>query len=345
MPRLAPHTITLAEAAKIAGGKLQRGAATMRITAATTPAEAVAGSICFITKPKMIDGLANSAKLACLTSPALANQLPNKVAIITHNGDDDQIKDDFAKIMLVLYPPITSQSGGIHRSAIIAEDAQLGKGVGVEALVVIGKGVVIGAGCLIQAGAVIGDDVVIGDGSLIEARTTISHARIGKHVHISQGASIGHCGFGLSKAGKLLPHVGGVVLGDYVYIGANTNIDRGMLGDTKLEDHVMVDSLCHIAHNVVIGAGSVICGQTGFGGSSSLGAGNTLGPQVGVASHVHVGKGNLFAARSGITRSIGDNTVMGGFPAVPMADYRMQMAGLRKLARSMQTTKKTTTGE
>ena len=354
--RPAPNPITLAEAVSLAGGRLVRGEASQKIIAAVSPlgdkGSIEDGRICFVADAKLASAVPNDPRLVCVTTPEFAKHLPTKPAVIACDksnqgksgdtqadaagdvgaGEVSYIKDCFVAVMRVMYPAPKAQPR-IHRSAVIADNAKIGKGVEVNAFVSIGEEAVIGAGCVIQAGAVIDDGVVLGEGCIIEARATISHSIIGKHTHISQGASIGHCGFGLDGGGRLVPHIGRVVIGDYAYIGASTNIDRGMLDDTIIGDYVMVDSLCHIAHNVVIGAGSVICAQSAFGGSARLGRRNTLGPRVGVVSHAIVGDGNLFVAQCGVTKDIGDNTVMGGFPAVPIGEYRRQVAAIRQLTR------------
>lgn len=351
--RLAPNPITLARAVRLAGGQLVRGEASQKIIAAVSPmgVGGAGGRICFVADGKLAGAVPNDASLVCVTTPEFVRHLPDKPGVIacaksnkdsggkgTGSGDVgagevSYIKDCFVKIMRVMYPAPVAHPR-IHRSAVVADNAKIGKGVEINAFVSIGAKAVIGDGCIIHAGAVIDDGVVLGEGCIIEARATISHSVIGNHAYISQGASIGHCGFGLDGGGRLVPHIGRVVIGDYAYIGASTNIDRGMLDDTIIGDYVMVDSLCHIAHNVVIGTGSVICAQSAFGGSARLGRRNTLGPRVGVVSHALVGDNNLFVAQCGVTKDIGDNTVMGGFPAVPIGEYRRQVAAIRQLTRT-----------
>ena len=120
----------------------------------------------------------------------------------------------------------------------------------------------------------------------------LSYALLGDHVRIGAGSIIGEVGFGFEviRDGVVkIPHIGLVILDDFVSIGSACAIDRGSLGNTRIGAHVMVDNLCHIAHNVTIGTKSIISGQCGISGSVTVGARVLMGGQVGVAPHLNIG--------------------------------------------------------
>lgn len=130
----------------------------------------------------------------------------------------------------------------------------------------------IGNGVYIGHHSYIGPHVCIGDHVKIHHNVTIQgNVTIGEHTTIESGARIGVCGYGPywdeNKKPVLVPHLGGVRIGSNVYVGANTCIARGCLGDTVLEDYVKVDNLVHIAHNdhicagAMVVAGATVCGS------------------------------------------------------------------------------------
>ena len=204
----------------------------------------------------------------------------------------------------------------------------------------VGDGVVIGAGSVIEAGTVIQSGVVIGANCHIGANSVLSHCDIASHVHIGAGTVIGDSGFGfeMTKDGAIrLPHVGIVRIADGCGIGNQCSIDRGSLGDTVLGRSVMIDNLCHIAHNVQIGDRSLVAGQCGISGSVTIGTDVQIGGQVGIAQHVTIGDAAVLTARSGVTKDVLPNTQMAGFPAVEAGQYWRERAALRRVSKSPRT--------
>ncbi|HET9942549.1 MAG TPA: UDP-3-O-(3-hydroxymyristoyl)glucosamine N-acyltransferase, partial [Terriglobia bacterium] len=179
----------------------------------------------------------------------------------------------FAKAAEWLYHEASAETF-VHPTAVVEPD------------VVIGKGTRIGPGCAIGAGVRIGDDCVV------HPRVTIyPNVEIGNNVIIHAGAVIGADGFGFVRDGDRyvkFPQVGRVVIEDDVEIGANTCIDRGSLETTVIRRGVKLDNLIQIAHNVDIGAHTVIAAQTGISGSSSVGDHSILGGQVGIGEHARL---------------------------------------------------------
>lgn len=189
--------------------------------------------------------------------------------------------------------------------------------------VVVHPGVVVAAGVVVGLGSVLYPNVVLYRGT-----------SVGKHVRIHAGAVIGADGFrfhatpsGLIK----VPHVGGVVIDDDVEIGANTCVDRGMLGDTRIGRGAKIDNAVQIGHNCVVGEGAVLVAQVGLAGSVTIGAGAVLAGQVGVKDHVNIGAGARIGARSAVHGDVPAGETWLGEPARPVREAMRIYAALRYL--------------
>ena len=115
----------------------------------------------------------------------------------------------------------------------------------------------------------------VGKGTRLGPRVTVlDGVRIGARCIVHPGAVIGADGFGFAPdrgTWQKIPQVGSVVIGDDVEIGANTTIDRGTIEDTVIEDGVKLDNLVQIAHNVRIGAHTIMAAMSGVAGSTKVG--------------------------------------------------------------------------
>jgi UDP-3-O-[3-hydroxymyristoyl] glucosamine N-acyltransferase len=198
----------------------------------------------------------------------------------------------------------------------------------------IAPGVNIGANSSIEAGVVIQAGVMIGANCHIGANSVLSHCRIGDHVIVGSGTVIGDTGFGFELNGDdvtRVPHIGVVRIHNGCGIGSNCAIDRGSLEDTVIESSVMIDNLCHIAHNVYIGQRVIMAGQCGVSGSVTIGCDVHIGGQVGIAQHVSIGEGALLTARSGVTKNVSANMQVAGFPATEAGVFWRERAAIRRL--------------
>ncbi|MBR4749630.1 MAG: UDP-3-O-(3-hydroxymyristoyl)glucosamine N-acyltransferase [Abditibacteriota bacterium] len=208
----------------------------------------------------------------------------------------------------------------------VALSAVIGSGCVIAPTAHIGPDSVVGDGVRIYPGVYVGAGVTIGSGTVIMPNATIyDRCIIGKDNLLHAGCVIGADGFGFYTAGggiRKYPHLGIVRTGDCVEVGANSTIDRAKLGETVIGDLCKIDNLVQVAHNVKLGAGCILCAQTGIAGSSTLGDLCVMGGNVGVSDHVHLGNRVYAGAKAGISRDFGDDTVLGGFPAMPMATRR-----------------------
>jgi UDP-3-O-[3-hydroxymyristoyl] glucosamine N-acyltransferase len=210
---------------------------------------------------------------------------------------------------------------------------------GVHASAVMGEGVLLGAGTTVGPHAVLGDGVRIGDGCSIGAHVTIYAGTVlGDGCVVQAGAVLGSTGFGYARSGEtgeylLFPQQGTLVIEDRVEIGANTTIDRGALGETRIGRGTKIDNLVHIGHNCAIGRDVIIAAQTGISGSSVVEDGAVLGGQVGIGEHATVGRGVILGGGAGVLsgkKMQGAGQVFWGRPARPLKEYLRDLARLRK---------------
>ena len=153
---------------------------------------------------------------------------------------------------------------------------------------------------MVEAGAILHPGGKVGKNCHVGSNAVLSYSVIGDHVKIGAGSIVGGAGFGfeMTDDGMVkIPHVGLVSIANSVSIGNCCTIDRGSLDNTIISEHVMIDNLCHIAHNVKIGPRSIISGQCGIAGSATVGIGVAMGGQVGIAPHVFIGDGAVLTAR------------------------------------------------
>ncbi|MEO6816990.1 MAG: UDP-3-O-(3-hydroxymyristoyl)glucosamine N-acyltransferase [Edaphobacter sp.] len=216
-----------------------------------------------------------------------------------------------------------------------------GKGfeAGIHPSAVVGDGVEIGEGTSIAPGVVIGDGVRIGKDCNVMARVTLyPRTVLGDRVVVQAGAVLGSTGFGYvrhAETGEYLvfPQQGSLSVEDDVEIGANSTIDRGALGETRIGRGTKIDNLVHIGHNCLIGKNVIIAAQTGISGSSVVEDGAILGGQVGIGEHATVGAGVILGGGAGVLsgkKMRGPGQVFWGRPARPLKEYLRDLARLRK---------------
>ncbi|MBT8422084.1 MAG: UDP-3-O-(3-hydroxymyristoyl)glucosamine N-acyltransferase, partial [Gammaproteobacteria bacterium] len=235
----------------------------------------------------------------------------------------------YAHVAQMLYPEPPLQSG-VHPSAVVDDDCQLGAGVEVCAGVVIGAGTVIGDRAYIGPNTVIGNNVTLGADTRLFAQVTLyDGVTLGERCRIHAGTVVGSDGFGIAPSDTgwvKVPQIGSVVIGNDVEVGANCCIDRGAIDDTRLGDDVKLDNQVQIAHNVVIGAHTAIAGQSGVAGSTTIGERCLIGGSVAVSGHLTVADNVSVMGRGSVSRSIDQ-------PGVYSAVFSVEEAGKwRKIA-------------
>jgi UDP-3-O-[3-hydroxymyristoyl] glucosamine N-acyltransferase len=229
-----------------------------------------------------------------------------------------------------------SSKVGIENPVSIDPSSSIGENVYIGAFTAIGANCKIGNNVKIYANTTIGDHVTIADNTIIFSNVTIyADSVIGANCILHSGVVIGGDGFGFAPqedgSYKKIPQIGNVVLEDNVELGANTTIDRATMGSTIIRQGVKIDNLVQIAHNVEVGAHTVIASQAGVAGSSKIGTHCSIGGQVGIAGHFTIGNNVKIQAQSGIGRNVKDNEVIQGSPAFTYMDYNKSYIVFRKL--------------
>lgn len=327
----------LVELATLAAARLS-GDPDQLISDVASLADAAGDQITFLDNPKYFSQARRTRAAACLVRPADIDRLPTAVArLIT-----DEPYRGYARIAARFYPTAAAPSADHPPRAEIAPGAQIDPSAGIGPHCRIAGGAVIEAGaevgprCRIDANAVIGAGVRLGADSIVGPGATLSHCLIGARVLIHAGARIGQDGFGfaLGAAEPLkVPQIGRVLIDDDVEIGANTTIDRGSSGDTVIGRGCKIDNLVMIAHNVRLGPYCVVVAQSGISGSTQIGAGSMLAAQVGITGHLTLGPAVRLAARSAVIRDLPGHDTYGGAPAVPIRQWRRQVAAISRLGR------------
>lgn len=224
---------------------------------------------------------------------------------------------------------------GVHPSAAVAAGVKIPASSYVGASCVIEAGAQIGAGVYVGPGSVVGREARIGEGSHLQGRVYVGErVRIGRRARVNAGAVIGSRGFGLARGPQgweEVPQLGSVVIGDDVEIGANTTIDRGALGDTVLEDGVKLDNQIQIAHNVRIGAHTVMAACSGIAGSTRIGARCMIGGCTCINGHIEIADDVVILGFSMVLKPLMQKGQYGGVPARPARDWRRTTARVHRL--------------
>ncbi len=322
--------------ASLVGGELV-GPADLSLTGISSLDESGPGSITFIRSAAFAQKWSACRATAALVTRGIAvpgHEPAKRVVIYVPDADAAVIA-----VLRAFAPPTPRPAPGVHPSAVVDAGASVDSAASIGPLCVVASGSRIGAGaCLVAsvtigAGASIGADTVIHPGTVVGDRCTIGAACI-----LQPGVKIGADGFGYAPSpdGRgivKIPHIGTVVVGDHVEIGANTCIDRAKFGATSIGDGTKIDNLVQIGHNCRVGKCCLICGQTGLAGSVTLGDGVILAGDVGVADNLTIGAGARVAARSGVMNDIPAGESWLGAPAQPIREGAMNVAIYRDLAR------------
>jgi len=285
---------------------------------------ATKNDVSFIDNPRYISDFLTTQAGAILITQNLIDKAPPKAALLI--SENPYL--GYAKLTQAFYPIRSNKIGHINVGASIDLSVEIGINVVVETGAVIKEKTRIGEGSVIGVNTYIGKGVEIGCNCNIGPNVTLTHCIIGNDNIIHPGVRIGQDGFGFSP-GKpnhtKINQLGRVIIGDRIEIGANTAIDRGSTGDTKIGDGTKIDNLVHIAHNVQIGTGCFITAQNGFAGSAKVGDFVSFGGQAAVTGHVTIGDGVQVSGQSAVTKNIAAGKTVAGHPA---QDARLHWKGL-----------------
>jgi len=243
----------------------------------------------------------------------------------------------FSRIAAVLHPR-EKPASMIHPSALVRESAKIDAEAVIGPFVCVDENSSIGAATHLHASVIVGKNVSIGNNCEVHSNVVIEDGcTIGDNVILHAGVVIGADGFGYVRdvhSHVKFPQIGTVVIEDNVEIGANSCIDRGALGETRIGEGTKIDNLVHIAHNVQIGKRVIIAAQTGISGSTVIEDDCVIGGQVGMGDHARVQSGAVIGSQAGILPGkIVRPGVWWGTPVQPLDEYKRQNAHVKGLDR------------
>uniref|UniRef100_A0A832I5E7 UDP-3-O-acylglucosamine N-acyltransferase n=1 Tax=Eiseniibacteriota bacterium TaxID=2212470 RepID=A0A832I5E7_UNCEI len=328
-------TRTLGELAAELGGEVAGDPATP-IRGVAGIKEAQPGDITFIANARYDGYLAETR-----ASAVICSREPRTAPVPLLHVDNPYLA--FQRVVRVFRPDPYRPAPGVHPTAVVAPDAELGEGVSIGPWCVIERGARIGARAVVMAGAYVGPLATIGEDTVLWPHVVVrEECVLGARCIVHPGAVIGSDGFGFAfDAGRYhkVPQVGTVVVGDDVEIGANTTIDRATTDATRIGDGTKIDNLVQLGHNVVVGRHGIIVAQVGISGSTQLEDYVTIGGQAGVVGHIRIGRGAMVGAKSGVTKHVGAGEVVSGYPLMPHALFKRVFALVQRLPQLFQRTK------
>lgn len=278
------------------------------------------GSLSFLANPKYTNYIYSTDASIVLVNNDFVAEKPVRATLI-------RVFNAYAGLAMLLDMVEKSKpkKTGIEPMSFVADSAKLGNEVYVGAFAYIAAGTVIGDNTLVHPQVYIGEGCTIGSNTILYPGVKIyPGCKIGKNCIIHAGAVIGSDGFGFAPEGdtyKKIPQMGIVIIEDDVEIGANTTIDRAVMDATIIHHGVKLDNLIQVAHNVEIGANTVMAAHVGISGSTKVGEHCMIGGQVGLGGHITIGNNVNIGAQAGIISNIKDDAKIIGSPAIPVKDF------------------------
>jgi UDP-3-O-[3-hydroxymyristoyl] glucosamine N-acyltransferase len=333
--------LTVAELAKRLGAEVAGGSEGLNRKVASVQPLATAGAadVAFVTDSKHEAAARKCTAAAIIVAKPIDGVLAPQLIVANVNVALISTLECFAP---KLAPPVE----GVDASARLGADVRLADHVSIGPYAVIGDRVEIGPGTVIGNGCTIGEGTKIGAHCRLDSYVTVYHqCTIGNHVIIQSHGTIGSMGFGyafIDGSHRFVPHNGGVVIEDFVEIGANTCVDRAKFGNTIIGAGTKIDNLVQVAHNVVIGKCCLIAAQVGVAGSCRLGDGVVLAGQVGLADNIEIGAGTMVGAQSGVMSSVPAGERLAWSPAVNVKEAARIVAHVFRLPKLAQQIKRLT---
>ncbi|MCD8388292.1 MAG: UDP-3-O-(3-hydroxymyristoyl)glucosamine N-acyltransferase [Bacteroidales bacterium] len=291
------------------------------------------GAISFLANPKYAHYIYSTKSSVVIVAKSFVAEAPIAATLIRVDDPYETI----ARLLEFVKEATTKLPEGREEPSYVAHDVELPQGAYVGAFAYVGAGAKLGKNVKIYPQVYIGENCEIGADTIIYPGVKIYQGcKIGSRCILHSGAVIGADGFGFAPqpdgSYNKIPQMGIVEIADDVEIGANTTIDRAMMGATKIHQGVKLDNLVQIAHNVEVGQNTAMAAQVGIAGSAKIGKGCQFAGQVGIAGHITVADGAQIGAQSGIPNSVKDaSKPLLGSPGIPAMQFARQVAMLRRL--------------
>ena len=238
--------------------------------------------------------------------------------------------------LLQLYESMKPKREGISELAFIDPTAKIGEKCYIGPFVAIAEGVEIGDGCVLHPHVTVGRNAKVGSNTEIYSNAVIYHdCLVGNRCILHAGCVVGADGFGFqpTETGyEKIPQIGIAIIEDDVEIGANTCIDRAVMGATIVHSGVKLDNLVQIAHNDEIGSHTVMSAQVGIAGSTKVGEWCMFGGQVGIAGHANIANRVMVGAQAGIPNDVKkEGAALQGSPAIEVRNFWKSSAIVKNL--------------
>ena len=238
--------------------------------------------------------------------------------------------------LLQVYESMKPRKVGISELAFVDPTATIGKDVYLAPFVAIGPGTRIGDRCVLHPHATVGANASVGENTEIYSNAVVYHdCRVGRRCILHAGCVIGADGFGFQQTEngyEKIPQIGIAIIEDDVEIGANTCVDRAVMGATVIHSGVKLDNLVQIGHNNEIGSHTVMSAQVGIAGTTKVGEWCMFGGQVGVAGQCTIADKTLVGAQSGIPNTVKKpGQMLMGTPALDQRRWWRAQAVVKQL--------------
>lgn len=325
-------SFTIQEINDILGGELV-GNTDQKILGLEEIDKADNSQVTFIGSRKYTQKWENSKAAAAIINEGLKAEPGDNRALIKVKNADLAM----AKLLEVFIKETPHFDSDIHPTAVIHETAAIGEGCKIGAGCYIGKDVVLGAAVIIYPNVTILDETTIGAHTIIWSGTVIrERTEIGAYCIFQNNVSIGGDGFGYrpredGRGLVKIPHIGNVVIGNEVEIGANSSVDRAKFSSTIIGDGCKIDNQVQIAHNCVLGRSCIMAGASGLAGSVTLGDGVVIGGSASIKDHTTIHSGATVGAGSGVLADVPAGKTVLGYPAADAREKLKEWVATRNL--------------
>ena len=317
--------------AMLLGGKIA-GDANRKVSDVGPIESAHEGQLSFLCDAKYLPLLSKTGASVVLMTDSIAFEGETNATLIRV----ENARAAMGQLLALVAKAMNPAKQGIEQPCFVSEGVTIPEDAYIGAFAYIGKNVQLGKGVQIYPHTYIGDNVKIGDNTILYSGVKVYYnCVIGKDCILHAGVVIGSDGFGFEPdangVNQKLPQIGNVIIEDDVEIGANTTVDRAMMGSTIIRRNAKLDNLVQVAHNVEIGESTFMCAQVGVAGSTKVGGHCILAGQVGVAGHINIADNCIFGAQSGIANNVKKSGMYQGSPAIDAMNWRRSSVGFKQL--------------
>ena len=317
--------------AMLLGGKIM-GDANRKVSDVGPIESAHEGQLSFLCDAKYLPHLPQTGASVVLMTESIAFDGETNATLIRV----ENARAAMGQLLSLVAKAMNPAKQGVEQPSFVSEGVAIPEDAYIGAFAYIGKNVQLGKGVQIYPHTYIGDNVKIGDNTILYSGVKVYYnCVIGKDCILHAGVVIGSDGFGFEPdaqgVNQKLPQIGNVIIEDDVEIGANTTVDRAMMGATIIHRNAKLDNLVQVAHNVEIGESTFMCAQVGVAGSTKVGGHCILAGQVGVAGHITIADNCVFGAQSGIANNVKKSGMYQGSPIIDAMNWRRSVVGFKQL--------------